>query len=229
MGYRRMGVAATAAGLALVLAACGGSPGDNAKQQQGPAPSGAAGGPTSSASQQAPAQPGQAGVRWIDGFCSSVAKFMGASQSAQPPKSQDPAAIKQAMSERLGRMATGAETVVADLDAMNPSPIDGGDKLISSAKQTYTLVNKAAEKAKSTIDSAPASNMQAVKQAVQSASKEFQQVKKAKSPFKQLQSNKKLATAFRQAPQCKQLVQAAQQRQQAKPGAGRQPAPGPGN
>lgn len=223
MRVRRMGMAATATCLTLVLAGCGDA-GDSAEQQQSKA-----GGPSSATRQQAP-QAGKAGVEWIGGFCGSMQKFVSSYKSASPPKSQDPAAIQQATSEQLDSIASGAKTVLTDLDQMEPSPIKGGDMLVSDAADSYSQILASAKKAKSTVDSAPSSDKQAVMQAVKSASKEFKQASQ-KNPLQQLKSNKKLAQAFRKAPECKKLAQAAQPQQpkQGQPGQGRQPAPSPGN
>ena len=228
MRARRMGMAATAAGLALVLAGCGGDAGGGAKKQKQQA--GASGGPSSASSQQTP-QVSQAGVQWMGGFCGSMMKFISATKSAQSPKSQDPAAIQQAVSDRLGSIASGAKTLLTDLEKIEPSPIKGGDKLVSNAADSYSQMLASAKKAKSTVESAPSSDKQAVMQAVKTASSEFKKASQKGGPFQQLQSNKKLAQAFQKAPQCKQLAQAAQPKRppQGQPGAGRQPAPSPGN
>lgn len=235
MRVGRMGMAATATCLTLVLAGCGGGAGDNGAgenaKQQPPSQAGGAGGPSSSAGQQAP-QADKAGVEWIGGFCGSMQKFVASYKSAPPPKSQDPAAIKQATSEQLSTIASGAQTVLADLDKMEPSPIKGGDKLVSNAEDSYSQILASAKKAKSAVDDAPASDKQSVMQAVKSASKEFKKSTQ-KNPLQPLKSNKKLSQAFRQAPQCKQLAQSAQPKkpQQGQPGQqpGGQQAPSPGN
>ncbi|MQA09154.1 MAG: hypothetical protein GEU98_11530 [Pseudonocardiaceae bacterium] len=216
-------LAAAAASLALVVTGCSEEANNSGDEQQG--------GSGNGQSQQpgAQGQGKQAGTQWIDGFCGSMGNFAQAMQGTQPPNSQDPSAVKQAMSQMLGNMTQGATKLVSDMDSMKPSPINGGDKLVTGVKQSYGQLLDSAKQAKTKVDSAPESNPQATMQAVQSASGELGKIDLQK-PFKELQSNKELAGAAQQAPKCQQLAQAAaqqqQQQQQQQQGGGQQPAPG---
>ncbi|MCP2253122.1 hypothetical protein LY13_001870 [Prauserella aidingensis] len=207
---------ATVAAGAVVLAGCGGGETDNAGGQGGPASGSASSlaSPGPSGSQQGgqgDAQVSQEGVRWIDGFCGSLAEFSASSQGTPPPQSQDPAAVKKSMTTMLGAITQGVDKFLADMNAMGSSPTEGGDQFLATAKESYKKLRSTAGEAKTELDKAPDSD-QATKQAVQSASSKLQQVDLQK-PIKQLQSNPQLSGEFQQAPECRKLLQAAQQQQ----------------
>lgn len=215
---------ATVAAGAVVLAGCGGGETDNAGGQGGPASGSASSSasPGPSGSQQGGqgnAQASPEGVRWMDGFCGSLAEFSASSQDTPRPQSQDPAALKKSMTTMLGAIDQGADKFLSDLDAMDSSPTEGGDQFLATAKDSYRKLRSTAGEAKAELDKAPNSD-QATKQAVQSASSKLQQVDLQK-PIKQLQSNPQLSGEFQQAPECRKLLQAAQQQQ----GGGQQQPP----
>ncbi|MBB3663808.1 hypothetical protein FB384_002712 [Prauserella sediminis] len=206
---------ATVAAGAIALTGCGGEASDNAGQQDGSAGSSASSsaGPAPSQSQQGGqggSQVNEEGVRWMDGFCGSLAEFSASSQGTPKPETQDPAALKKSMNTMLGKITQSTDKFLSDMNAMDSSPTDGGDKFLSTAKDSYRNLRETANEAKSELDKAPASDKQATSQAVQAASSKLQQVDLQK-PIKQLQGNQQLSGEFQQAPKCRELLQAAQQ------------------
>ncbi|GAA1214802.1 hypothetical protein [Prauserella alba] len=219
---------ATVAAGAIVLTGCGGEASDNAGQQ-GEAAGSASSSAAPSQSQQGgkgSSQVSDEGVRWMDGFCGSMAEFSASSQGTPKPQTQDPAALKKSMDTMLGAITQSTDKFLSDMNAMDSSPTDGGDEFLSTAKESYRKLRETANEAKSELAKAPESDKQATSQAVQAASSKLQQVNLQK-PIKQLQSNQQLAGEFQQAPKCRQLLQAAQQQQQG--AGGQQQPPPPGN
>lgn len=230
MRHRLTFLAAAAASLGLVLTGCSGDAENSAgggNEDQKPAASKQQGnGQGQQGAGGKGGQVSQEGVRWIDGFCGGLGDFATSFQGVRAANPKDPNAVKQSMSQMLDNLTKGSEKFVAHVDNLGPSPLKGGDKVVSTVKDAYQSMNTTAKQAKSKLDSTPDSNPQATAQAVQAAGKDLSGVmKKMQATGKNMAQSPEVAKASQQAPKCKQIGQMAQQQQQQQ----QQQAPMPGN
>ncbi|WP_447003252.1 hypothetical protein ACRAKI_26665 [Saccharothrix isguenensis] len=108
-------------------------------------------GPTSSV---AGAQPEV--VRWMNNFC-GVAQYMIASGGVQFDPGEhatDPAAMKKALSDSLGRVIGVLDVVLHDLDELTPAPAAAADTAIEVVEEPLTRARDKFVSAKSTMDAA---------------------------------------------------------------------------
>ncbi|MBB5804585.1 hypothetical protein F4560_004353 [Saccharothrix ecbatanensis] len=109
-------------------------------------------GPTSSAAKAKPEV-----VRWMDNFC-GVAQYMIASGGVQFDPTQhatDPAAMKKALGDSLGRVIDVLDVVLHDLDELTPAPEPAADTAVEVINEPLTRARDKFVSAKSTVDAAP--------------------------------------------------------------------------
>ncbi|MDQ2587698.1 hypothetical protein [Saccharothrix yanglingensis] len=94
-------------------------------------------------------------VRWMNNYC-GVANYLIASGGVQFPQPEgDPAALKKAFSDSLGRVEDVLEVALHDLDELTPAPQPAADTAVEVIAGPLGRARDKFVSAKSTVDGAP--------------------------------------------------------------------------
>jgi hypothetical protein len=145
-------------------------------------------------------------VAWTDRVCGALLPFV--RTAAVPPSldsAADPAALISVLSDYLGQASATAGTAATELRAVGPSPVEGGDELVSGLTQTVTTTQTSFQDAKAKIDALDPNDPQALLTTLPAAVAPLEQLANLPDPTAGLQNNAELDSAAQQAPNCQEV------------------------
>ncbi|GLZ40311.1 hypothetical protein [Actinokineospora sp. NBRC 105648] len=94
---------------------------------------------------------------WADRVCGVVVAAE-AALAAPPPALDpaDPAALRTALSGYLGGLSDSLSTAVSAFSSLRPAPIEGGDRIVQIAEETYRGLRAPLSEAKTALDGSTA-------------------------------------------------------------------------
>jgi hypothetical protein len=144
-------------------------------------------------------------VAWVNGVCGSLLPFVTAVSVPPNVNSSDPKATVTGLSDYFGQAVTGLDTALNDLKAAGPSPVAGGDEVVTTVTSALTKVRTSFQNAKTKIDAVDPNNLAEVATALPEALAPLQELSDLKDPSADLKSSPQLEAAAKQAPNCKAL------------------------
>lgn len=152
-------------------------------------------------------------VAWVDDICGELVE-MGEQQRGAPPNLddlRDPSTAITAVTEYIDANIDNVEQTVADLKAVGPSPIEGGDETVAAVERGLTDLQATYEATREQIVAADPGDQQAVRFAILTALGGLNEGgTELRQAFDSVQSNKELASAVEQSQTCQQLGAAAE-------------------
>jgi hypothetical protein len=155
---------------------------------------------------QSPAASTADPVHWVDGVCGALLPFV--KTAGTPPQlngATDPTALAKGISDYLGQGASAADSAITGMAGVGPSPVAGGDDVITRLTQTLTTFRASFQDAKAQVDAVDTSNPQTLRTELPKAVAPLQQLASMPDPTVDLQTSPELERASAQAPNCQQV------------------------
>lgn len=144
-------------------------------------------------------------VAWVNGVCGSLLPFVKAASVPPNVDPSDPKAAVKGLSDYLGQTVTSLDTALNGLKAAGPSPVAGGDEVVTTLTTALTKFRTSFQNAKTKIDAVDPNNLTEVATALPDALAPLQELSDLKDPTADLKSSPQLDAAAKQAPNCKVL------------------------
>ena len=190
-------VIALVAGLTLVTTAC-------ANTQQNASPATPATTPAASTSRgQGSADPAK--VRFADGMCGALAKFIVPATNYKPDTSS-PAGALNSLKTQLATMSDGLTEANKDFENVDTQGVPDGKAAVDDVRSTFEQVKQKMDVAKTKLDAVNPNDPQAVSAGVQEATKDLASVSSVQNPMSQpTMQSPDMQQAAEQAPKCQQI------------------------
>ena len=141
-------------------------------------------------------------VAYMDEFCAATSGF--AAEAKAPPKfdATDPVKLKADMSAYMGQLADAFAKSAAELRAVGPSPVAGGDAQVAKMADTYDEVATMFAGAKAKVEAADAADSTG---GLQAAGEAIAKLAEFTQPLKELDTSPELLAAAEKAPKCQEI------------------------
>jgi hypothetical protein len=163
-----------------------------------PAPAGASSPAGTAATQGDP-------VAWVNGVCGSLVPFVKAASVPPNVNPSDPKAAITGLGDYLGQAVTSLDTALNGLKSAGPSPVAGGDEVVTTLTTALTKFRSSFQDAKTKIDAVDPNNLTEVATALPEALAPLQELSDLKDPTADLKSSPELEAAAKKAPNCQVL------------------------
>jgi hypothetical protein len=144
-------------------------------------------------------------VAWADQVCGALTGFTRAATAGPGVDVADPVAATQGMSQYLGSTAEELERSLTALEAVGPSPVEGGDEYVARLSEALTGIRAGFEAARTQLDNIDTSDMKGFATAYPAAIAPLQELRNLPDPTEGLRSNEELRAASEQAQNCREL------------------------
>lgn len=144
-------------------------------------------------------------VAWVDDVCGALTQA--ADITTRQPRldpNGDSAALLTGVSDYFGQAVEAFDAAIAGLGAAGPSPIEGGDELVTRLTDALTTIRTPFQDAKAQLDAADP-NDPASLAALPAVLAPLAEIRRIPDPASELQDNPELRRAAEQAPNCQQL------------------------
>ncbi|AEA22668.1 hypothetical protein ACFQ34_15220 [Pseudonocardia benzenivorans] len=149
--------------------------------------------------------PSDADVAWADGLCSSILTFTDAVKTQPNIDSSNPDKAIQGLSDYLGTASTAVQGSIDSMGKLGPSPIDGGDAVVTQLKSTLTSVKSSFDQARQQLQNVDTNDPSALTGALTDALSPLQQLSKLDTSG--LNGNADINAAAAKAANCQKLQQ----------------------
>ena len=166
----------TIAALAALAAGCGGSAG----------PSGEA-------------------VAWTDQVCGALSGFTKAATTSPQINRADPVAAVQELDRYLGATSDELQRSLTALDAVGPSPVDGGDTYVGRLEDALRGIRSGFDAARTQLAAVNVSDPAQLATAVPAALAPLQELRNLPAPTEGMRASEELGAASERADTCRQL------------------------
>jgi hypothetical protein len=144
-------------------------------------------------------------VAWVNGVCGSLLPFVKAAATEPTIDPSNPKAAIKGLSTYLGKAVSTLDTGLAGLKAAGPSPVEGGDQVVTALTSALTKFQKSFKDAKTKIDAVDPTDLSQVATTLPAALAPLQELSSLPDPTADLKSSPALDKAAQQAPNCKAL------------------------
>jgi hypothetical protein len=145
-------------------------------------------------------------VKWVDGVCGALLPFV--QTAGTPPQlgsAADPAGLARGISDYLGQSARAADSAIGGMTRVGPSPVAGGDDVVTRLAQTLTTFKTSFQNVKAQVDAVDISDRKAVVAELPKAVAPLQDLANLPDPTVDLQASPELDQASQHAPNCQQV------------------------
>lgn len=149
-----------------------------------------------------------AALAWVDEVCGSLLPFI--ETAATPPQldaSGDPATILLGLSGYLGEASAAAGSAIDGMRAAGPSPVAGGDELVTGLTGTLTTFQTTLDGARTQVDALDTSDPLALLDTLPAAVAPLEQLADLPDPTAGMQSSPELDQASELSANCQQIEQ----------------------
>ncbi len=148
--------------------------------------------------------PSEAAVAWVEKICDAYAPLVETVSKPPTINQADYVAGSKLFSDYLGASGAAAQNAIGGLEAAGPSPIPGGDDLVTKTKSALAQVQSTFASAKAALDSAP--NTHSAKgAALLETRKSLEALRNIPNTSAEFQDNTELKSASELAPSCQRL------------------------
>jgi hypothetical protein len=168
--------------------------------------SGAAGPPAAEGALAAPPEAAPEAVAWVDTVCGALLPFVQA--AGTPPQltqAADPTALVRGVSDYLAHAQNAADSAISGLAAAGPSPVAGGDEVVSRLTENLTAFRTTFQDARARLDAVDPADPQSLASELPMAVAPLQELANLPNATAGLQSSPELDRASAQAPNCREV------------------------
>ncbi len=166
----------TVAALAVLVAGCGGS-----------------------------AAPTEEAVAWTDQVCRALAGFTRAATTSPQIDRADPDAAVKELDRYLRATSDELQHALTALDAVSPSPVDGGDVYVGRLEEALRGIRSGFDSARTQLAAVDVADPAQLATAVPAALAPLQELRNLPAPTEGLRDSEELAAASEQADSCRLL------------------------
>lgn len=148
---------------------------------------------------------GEDAVAWTNGVCGALTGFTQAATTGPRVDTADPADAVRGVSQYLGSTADEIGRSLTALDAVGPSPVDGGDQYVGRLRDALGRIRAGFVTARTQLAAVDAADADALATAVPAAVAPLQELRDLPDPTEGLRANDELRAAAEQAPNCREL------------------------
>jgi hypothetical protein len=144
-------------------------------------------------------------VTWVDNVCGALLPFVTAASTEPKINPSDPAAAIRGLSTYLGTAVSTLDKALSGLRDAGPSPVKGGDEVVTTLSTALTKFRTTFQNAKTKIDAVDPNDPAEIATALPEAIAPLQELSSLGNPTADLKSSPELDRAAKQAPNCKAL------------------------
>jgi hypothetical protein len=141
-------------------------------------------------------------VAWTNQVCGALTGFTRAATTGPRVDQADPVAAAQGVSRYLGSTSEELQRSLTALDAVGPSPVEGGDQYVARLEEALRSIRTGFESARTQLGAA---DSEALTVAFPAAVAPLQELRDLPDPTEGLRSNDELRVASEQASSCREL------------------------
>lgn len=151
------------------------------------------------------AAPSEDAVAWTDQVCGALTGFTQAATAGPQVRSADPVTAVREVDRYLGSTAEELQRSLTALDAVEPSPVEGGDEYVARLREALRGIRAGFESARTQLAAVDVRDPQALATAVPAAVAPLQELRDLPDPTEGLRENEELRAASEQAGNCRDL------------------------
>jgi hypothetical protein len=144
-------------------------------------------------------------VAWTNGVCGALSGFTRAASTGPQVDPANPLASVEGVRSYLGSTSEEVQRSLSALDAVGPSPVEGGDQYVARLEEALQSIRSGFESARVQLAAVDTSNPAALATAFPTAVAPLQELQGLPDPTEGLRENDELRTAAEQAPACRDL------------------------
>jgi hypothetical protein len=149
--------------------------------------------------------PGEEAVAWTNQVCGALAGFIRAATSSPRIDQTDRAAAVQELGRYLGSTSEELQRSLSALDAVGPSPVEGGNDYVERLREALRGIRTGFESARTQLAAVDVGDPAALATAVPAAVAPLQELRNLPAPTEGMRANEELRTASEQAQNCREL------------------------
>lgn len=164
--------------------------------------------PVSGTAPSSAAPPGRSSaeaVAWTDAVCGALLPLTTALSAPPNVDPTNPEALTGALGDYFGDGVTALDTALAGLAATEPSPVDGGDEIITALSGTLTTFRASFSDAQAKLDAIDPADPSELVSVLPAALAPLEDLTDLTDPTTALRENPELNRAAEQAPNCRAL------------------------
>lgn len=151
------------------------------------------------------AAPTEEAVAWTNQVCGALSGFTRAATTSPQINPADPRAAVQELDRYLGATSDELQRSLTALDAVGPSPVDGGDAYVSRLEEALQGIRTGFESARTQLAAVNVSDPTQLSTAVPAALAPLQELRNLPAPTEGMRASEELGAASEQAENCRQL------------------------
>jgi hypothetical protein len=144
-------------------------------------------------------------VTWADDVCGALGSFTDALLAQPVLDSGDPVAAVHGLRGYLDVTSAAVQESLGQLDAVDASPVDGGDAYVDRLTGALTEIQAGFDAARAGLDDIDTSSAESARAALPAAVAPLQELRGLADPTEGLRDNDELRVAAEQAPRCQEL------------------------
>lgn len=157
----------------------------------------------------APAATEAEAVAWTNEVCATLTGFTAAATAQPRTDPGDPAATVEGLRRYLGATAEELQRSLAALDALGPSPVEGGDQYVTRLRVALRGIQDGYRAASTQLAALDTTDPHTLRTAYPAAVAPLRELEDLPDPTTGLRTSDELRTAIAQAPGCRGLRTAA--------------------
>jgi hypothetical protein len=151
------------------------------------------------------AAPSEEAVAWTNQVCEALAGFTRAATTSLQIDRADPVAAVQELDRYLGATSDELQRSLTALDAVGPSPVDGGDAYVGRLEEALHGIRTGFDSARTQLAAVDVSDPAQLATAVPAALAPLQDLRNLPAPTEGMRAGGGLGAASEQAENCRRL------------------------
>jgi hypothetical protein len=151
------------------------------------------------------AGPSEEAVAWTDQVCGALSGFTRAATTSPQIDRADPVAAVQELDRYLGATSDELQRSLTALDAVGPSPVDGGDTYVDRLEEALRGIRSGFDAARTQLAAVNVSDPAQFATAVPAALAPLQELRNLPAPTEGMRASEELGAASERADKCRQL------------------------
>jgi hypothetical protein len=144
-------------------------------------------------------------VAWTDQVCGALSGFARAATSQPQVGGADPVSTVRGLGDYFSATATALQGSISELDAVGPSPVEGGDEYVARREGAMTEIRTSFDTARGQLAGVDTSSVQAMSVALPAAVAPLQELRDLPDPTDGLRATDELRAAADKAKNCQQI------------------------
>jgi hypothetical protein len=149
--------------------------------------------------------PSEEAVGWTNQVCGALAGFTRAATTSPRIDPADPVAAVQELDRYLGATSDELQRSLTELDAVGPSPVEGGDAYVGRLEEALRGIRTGFDSARTQVTAIDVADPAQLATAIPAALAPLQELRNLPAPTEGMRANEELRTASEQAQSCREL------------------------